>query len=80
MATVFIQATQVCGSQGHAHLIVQVNGTPKGSVAMHVDQLDVPIRDEDIDTFVRMCVRGHKIGKTNAQVRADLVAGLTITL
>jgi len=80
MATVFIQFDHACASQGHVTLNVSLNGVPKAQIAMHVDQLDAVVRDEEIEIFVRLALRAHKIGKTLGQVRTNLLNGITVTL
>lgn len=80
MATVVITLNSVCGGGGHANISVTVNGVDKGDFVVWADDILSDITDDEIETFLKLVVRAHKIGKTKAQVRSNLQAGLTVAI
>lgn len=81
MATVVLTLEASCSSGGHARIGVTVNGVDKGDYWITVaDVLDNPLPDDALETTILALLKLHKIGKTNAQVRNNLLAGLSITV
>lgn len=81
MATVVLTLEAACSSGGHARIGVTVNGADRGDYQIWVpDVLDNPFPDEAIENFIVGLIKIHKIGKTNAEVRNNLLAGLSITV
>jgi len=80
MATVTLTALAICGGGDHVRLRLDVNGVERLTKTFKVPELVDTLDDTDTLDIVRTLVRLHKIGKTNAQVKTDLLAGLTITV
>lgn len=80
MATMKLTLTHVCAGGEHAEIAVEVNGQSRGTYAVRVSDVTGTFADDEIETFLAGVIRLHKVGKTLAQVRNDLQAGLTVTL
>lgn len=80
MAAIHItfQRTEAVG--GHVHIGLTVNGGPLYTAPMHVDELSTLPTQEEIEAYIRCTMRLHKIGRTIAQVRQNVTAGLDITV
>lgn len=79
MATVKVQAT-FCEGGGHAHVTLTVSGAAQWTETYTLDDIvGTPTKEEQMD-WVKNFVRLHKIGKTTAQVKSDLIAGITVTV
>jgi hypothetical protein len=59
---------------------VAVNGNAKGVYELWADNVLEDISGEEVEAFMKLLIRAYKVGRTKAQVRAALQAGLTITL
>lgn len=80
MATLTLTLLDTCGGGGHLTLNVQINANDKGNLYVGTADVLGEFSDDEIDAVVKGVLRLHKIGKTLAQVRSDLLAGLTVTL
>lgn len=80
MATITLTATGVCSGGDHVRIRLDVNGVAIISKVFHADDILAALDDVDALDIVRTLIRLHKIGRTFAQVKADLQAGLTITV
>jgi len=80
MATVTLTATNICSGGNHVTIRLDVNSVERATKTYLIDELAAALDEIDADDVIRTLIRLHKIGKTNAQVRDDLLAGLTITV
>ena len=81
MATVVLTIKGTCTGGGHVVIGVTVNGVDRGDRNVYIpDVTDVALTDAEIVTVVVGLVKLHKIGKTNVQVRNNLLAGLSLTV
>jgi len=80
MATVLLTLESVCAGGGHAQINVKVNGNDKGTFAVWADDVLSQLPDEDIPLVLAALIKLRTIGRTKAQVRNDLQAGLTVTV
>jgi len=80
MASVTIQLVSVCPGGGHVILNANVNGVDKGNFNVTAEEILAPFPDEDVERFIAALIKLRLIGRTKAQVRADLQAGLTVTV
>jgi hypothetical protein len=80
MATILLKLEHVCAGGGHATISVALNGTPKGEWELWADDVLADVTDEEIEALMKLLIRAHKVGRTKAEVRTDLQAGLTITV
>lgn len=80
MATIVLTLASVCAGGGHANISVTVNGVNKGSFAVATDDVLSPLPDADVPIVLAALVKLRMIGRTKAQVRNDLLAGLTVTV
>lgn len=80
MATVTIRSESFCAGGGHATLSLAVNGSPRGQWTLLAEDVLDDITDEEVEAFLKLLIRAHKVGRTKAQVRADLQAGITVTV
>jgi hypothetical protein len=80
MAVFTLTITSICGSGNHANIRLDISGVPQATHAFHVDELTEPLDDGDSRRVIKMLSNLHKVGRTNAQVKNDLSAGLSLTL
>ena len=79
MASITITLTNSCPSQGHVTLTI--TGDRTGSIRMHVDEVYQQSLDNDaLLDFLKQYLKIWTIGKTKAQMRTALLAGLTVTI
>lgn len=79
MATARAVAT-FCPSGGHINVTLTVNAVTQGQWSgLNADDFRAPITEDEKLAFVKLLVRLHAIGKTPAQLRADAIAGITVT-
>jgi hypothetical protein len=78
MTTITITLTGICSGAGHLTFAV----TGAKSLTGHVDlsDLSAPITDEDAMAFLKVIGRMAKAGRTLAQTRTLLQAGVTVTV
>lgn len=80
MATITLTATGICSGGDHVRIRLDINGVAAVSKVFLADDLIAAIDDVDALDVIRTLIRLHKIGRTLATVKADLQAGLTITV
>lgn len=80
MATVTIQATNICSGGDHVTITGSISGGPSKSVIFHVNDLISAIDDIGVGEAILAIIRIHSIGKTLAQVKSDLQTGTTVTI
>ncbi len=80
MATIVITALSQCGGGGHANIRTTVNGVERALFSTSMDEVLAAVSDAEVETATRLLIRAHAIGKTKAQVSANLSAGLSITV
>lgn len=70
-----------CSGGNHVDLDVSVNGTHAMTVrSREVSEFLEPLTDEDRWGFVKTALKLKKIGLTNAQLKAALIAGIAVTV
>lgn len=79
MATVNVQAT-FCAGGGHASATLTVNGVAQGTWDFDYPDITGTPDNDARREFVRNFIRLHKIGKTDATLKSDLLAGITVTI
>lgn len=80
MAVFTLTITSVCGSGNHAGIRLDISGVAQATHTFHVDELTEAIGEDDSRNVIRFLSRLHKVGRTNAQVKNDLSAGLSLSL
>lgn len=80
MAIFTLTIVSVCGSGNHADIRLDISGVPQAVHSFHVDELTAPLDDADGERVIKMLCNLHKVGRTNAQVKNDLSAGLSLSL
>lgn len=73
-----LRITEVCA--GGEHVTVTVTGDASMTARLSVAEIREPLSAEDKETFVRVLLRAYAQGKTKAQVKAGLQAGVVVTL
>lgn len=78
MTTETITLTYVCPGGNH----LTFNGTGAKTIAVDTDfaTITTPISDDEAEAFAKVIAKMAKAGRTNAQARAILEAGVTITV
>lgn len=76
MASVTTTLTDICGGGNH----LQFSVTGRNPIRLMADDLTQPITEDDLEVFVRVVVRLARQGRTNAQARSLLQAGVTVTV
>lgn len=79
-STVSVALDHVCAGQGHIHFDVSVNGGAPRSMMLHVDEMLAALTEDEREIIFRGLLRIHGIGKTRAQMRSDILAGITMTV
>lgn len=80
MATVTITALAICSGGDHVRIELKVDGVEQLTKVYHVADLVDAVADVDKEDVIRTMIRLHKIGKTVAQVKTDLQAGLNVVV
>lgn len=76
--TLTLTLTGVCA--GGNHLTFNVTGDRMATVRSDLSDMSAPITDADLAAFVKVWCRMVKAGRTNAQARAVLQAGVTVAV
>lgn len=79
MASVTIQVTAVCAGGDHATVRL-TKGAQARDVTMLVPDLRSAITQDDIEAFCKVALKLHSEGKTLAQFKASVQAGVTVTV
>jgi hypothetical protein len=78
MATMQLKASSFCAADNHFTL------TASGDVSFvtryEVGEFLAPLTDDEKTAFLKALVRFAKIGRTSAQVKTALTAGVTVTI
>jgi hypothetical protein len=78
MATITVRLTGLCGGGNHATL--SVTGDRSMSFVSDVEAMSQALTEDEAETFVRVLIRMSRAGKTLAQWRTALQAGITVTV
>jgi len=78
MATLTVTLTGVCS--GGNHLTFGLTGDKTQDERMQLDELTEAITDEDIVSYIRVIAKMAKFGRTEAQAKALLQAGITVNI
>jgi len=78
MAAITITLNSVCA--GGNHLRLQLTGDATGTKTLTLEELTLPIETEDKEAFLRVITKMARMGRTNAQARTLLQAGVTVTV
>ena len=79
MASITITWAGACPSNTHIQL--NITGDRTGTIRLHVDEVfQQPIDNEALLDFLKQYLKIWTLGKTKAQMRTQLLAGLTITI
>lgn len=79
MATVAIALISSCAGQGHVHLNVSINGGAVQAYRLHIDEMMIPLTTEEREIILRGLLKLHAAGKTKAQMRTSVIAGVNVT-
>ena len=80
MATVYLKLVSVCDGGEHVKLQVKLDDVNKGTYYVSGSQVLNAFTEEQIPEGIATLISLRMIGRTKAEVRADLQAGLTITI
>jgi len=79
MASVTLTLTESCASNTHIRLAI--TGDKTGTIFMHIDEVfQQPLDNDALISFLKQYLKIWSIGKTKAQMRTQLLAGLTVTI
>lgn len=78
MASITIQLTNVCSGGGHG--TITVSGDVTRSLVVDFAELLEEIGAVDDKAILAALLRLNKIGKTNAQFKSSLLAGIAVTV
>lgn len=78
MAAITIRLTATC--PGGNHLTMSISGDKTATKVVTLAELVDPITDEDAIGFLKVVIKMARIGRTNAQARALLQIGITVTV
>lgn len=79
MATTTIRATSICSGNNHIKLEITAGPTQR-IVDITAGELLAPVTADELDGWAKINVRLRRDldNRTNAQLRADLLTGLTV--
>lgn len=80
MTTLTINLESVCAGGDHMTLGLVLNGQAKRSFNVLRPEMLAPLTEEEIAAAIKVIVRLHARGKTGAQVRNNLQAGIVVTI
>ena len=80
MAVIQIQATATCAGGEHVTIQARLDGGTPQTTIFTVDQMTQALTAEDVASTVLPLIQLHARGKTVAQLRADLLAGISVTV
>lgn len=80
MATVFMILDRACSGGEHLAIDVNVDGLQLNDVGVGATELLTPLTVDDAPAMATALLRVHFKGKTRAQARAELQAGITLTV
>jgi len=80
MATVKIKATGVCSGGEHVNIEANLDGGPVQTTQFTVTRMTQVLTADDVASTVLPLIQLHARGKTVAQLRADLLAGISVTI
>lgn len=78
MSTVTVRLSSICA--GGNHLTFNVSGDASLSQIVSLSMLSEPIDEQDVVAFLSVLCRLAKRGRTLAQARTLLQAGVTVTV
>lgn len=78
MTTLTTTLTGTCA--GNQHLTFELSGDKSLTVSLILADLLLPVTAEDGAAFVRVIAQMARNGRTNAQARSLLLAGVTVTV
>lgn len=79
MTTLTLTAQHVCGSNNHIRLSVS-DGQASRTIVVSADEIAEPLDEDRIRDAVGTILKLYARGRTRAQVRSALVAGLEVVL
>lgn len=80
MATITLTATRICSGGDHVTMELKVDGVVRATRTYLIGELVDAVNDVEAESIIPTLIRLHKIGKTNAQVRANVLAGINIVV
>lgn len=80
MSTLTITLDRVCAGGDHMTLGLVLDGQAKRTAEVYRPDLLAPLTEVEIAAAMKVLVRLHARGKTNSQVRANLQAGVVVTV
>lgn len=78
MTTLTVTLSSICAGGGH--LTFTISGARTATVPLTVADITEPITEEDVVSFCKVIARMAKAGRTVAQARSLLQAGVTVTI
>lgn len=80
MSTLTITLDHVCTGGDHLTPGLVLDGQTKRSVNVMRPEVLAPLSEQEIVAAMKALIRLHARGKTNAQVRNNLQAGIVVTI
>lgn len=78
MTTITVTLGSICS--GGNHLTMNITGAHTASVVMDIALVSAPLDQSEIEAFVKTIMKMAKGGRTLAQARTLLQAGVTVTI
>ena len=78
MSAVTITLTSICSGGGH--LTFTVTGAASRTQVVDLSVLTEPATEQEVEAFLKLICKLAKNGRTNAQARTLLQAGVTVTV
>lgn len=78
MTTITVTATSIC--TGGNHITFTITGAKSMIVTGQVEDIKRPVTDEEVEAFVKVLCKLAKSGRTIAQYKTLVQAGITVTV
>lgn len=80
MTTLNITLNSICSGGGHMTLAVSVDGGAIKLINMDTESVILPVSADDVEIVLAGILKLYAKGKTKAQIRTGLTAGLVVTI
>lgn len=78
MTTITVTATGICA--GGNHLTFNITGDRTRTILGQVEDIKTPLTDDELESFIKVLCKLAKSGRTIAQYKTLIQAGITVTV
>ena len=78
MATINLQVTNECAGGGNWTVSIDLDGGSPRIFRLNRAEISDAIEDKEMEAFATVLMRAYKTGRTGAQARSGLMAGIAV--